>query len=68
MMRLKNIFPVKSNGEKIIQVSQIFLNMAVILALSPLVCTALEDGIKKASGWPECLRSAVWKFLSEENE
>ena len=68
MMRLKNIFPIKSNGEKVIQVSQILLNMAVILALSPLVCTALEDGMKKVSEWPEHLRSAVWKFLSEKSE
>lgn len=66
-MKLKHILPC-NKSEKMIQVSQMLLNLSVVLALSPLVYAAIENAYHRASDWPERLRNVVWKYLSGESE
>ncbi len=55
----------KSKCEKLIRISQLAVNLSVVLALSPMAYAALKEISHKLSGCPERLKNAIWKYLSE---
>lgn len=55
----------KSKCEKLIRISQLAVNLSVILALSPMAYAALKEISYKMTGYSKRLKSAIWKYLSE---
>lgn len=65
-MSIKN-WSKRSKSEKLIRISQIAVNLSVVLALSPVVGAVLTETAHKVSDWPKRFRDAAWDFLSRED-
>ncbi len=65
-MSIKN-WSKKNKSEKLIRISQIAVNLSVVLALSPVVGAVLTETANKVSDWPQRIRRAAWDFLSRED-
>ena len=63
-MSIKNYLR-KSKCEKLIRISQLAVNLSVVLALSPMAYAALKEISHKMTGYSNRLKNAVWKYLSE---